>query len=82
LVSGVTCYLEAFGIALENPEPIAPRPNDRVTIGTATNPVWRVVHVDGPDAWVRREDMPWMQGLAPVARMRFAAEIISLEKSA
>jgi hypothetical protein len=64
-------YLDLFGINPENPDPIQPAPGDRVTVGGSKSPVWRVIAVNGPTAWIGRDDpsLQHIEGLTPIARL-------------
>lgn len=64
-------YLDLFGINPENPDPIQPAPGDRVTVGGSQFPVWRVIAVNGPTAWIGRDDpsLQHIEGLTPIARL-------------
>jgi hypothetical protein len=57
-----------FGLDLDNEVTDHFIPDDLVVVGAANAPVWRVIHVDGETAWIRRTDSD-VQGLSSVRRL-------------
>jgi hypothetical protein len=64
-------YTDVFGIDLNCPVEVTHKVGDLVTVGGKSDPVWRVIAINGPTAWVGRIEpgLAHMEGLTPLSRL-------------
>lgn len=69
-------YYDLTGLSLDNPEPIPAKPGDLVLVGSSRTPIWRVIAVNGPTAWIGRTEpgLEHVEGLTPISRLRAAPD--------